>query len=65
MAHLNHKGPKGKGSKTGRLLGTCRKTEEEQKKADNYQLGKGIGKKLKSGYGVGKGLRLKSSEMFD
>jgi hypothetical protein len=34
MPNQNRKGPKGKGPKTGKKLGKCRKTESEQKLMD-------------------------------
>jgi hypothetical protein len=34
MPNQNRKGPKGKGPKTGRKLGKCRKTESELKQMD-------------------------------
>lgn len=57
MAKMNGTGPEGKGTKTGRGLGDCKKkmTEEELNK-----LGKGLGRRNKSGGGTGKGKRLKS-----
>jgi len=61
MPHLNHTGPEGKGSQTGRGLGKCRKDEE----ADLEKMGKGRGLKRKSGGGSGKGLRLLSSKLFE
>jgi hypothetical protein len=57
MAKMNGTGPEGKGPKTGRGLGKCKKnsSEEEIKK-----LGKGLGMRRKSGGGTGKGKRLQS-----
>lgn len=46
MPHLDHTGPEGKGPKTGRKLGKCKKTSEELLLAG--QLGKGMGKKYHS-----------------
>jgi hypothetical protein len=57
MPQLNHTGPEGKGPKTGRKLGKCRKTEIE--KSQMGELGKGMGKRRHSGGGMGKGKRLK------
>lgn len=57
MPHLDHTGPEGKGPKTGRKLGKCRKTESEQLQMGD--LGKGTGKRHHSGGGKGKGKRLK------
>lgn len=65
MAHLNHKGPEEKGPKTGRMLGKCDKKGKEITEAEKYEFGRGMGKKNKEGCGKGKGLRLKSSEIFD
>lgn len=60
MPHLDHTGPEGKGPKTGRKLGKCRKTENEKIGI----LGIGQGKRRKSGDGKGMGKRLKSGKMF-
>lgn len=57
MPNLNHTGPEGKGPKTGRKLGKCHKTTEEQTSVGN--LGTGQGKRRQSGGGKGKGRRLK------
>jgi hypothetical protein len=57
MPKLDGTGPKGTGSKTGRKLGDCEITSDEEKL---QKLGKGMGEKRKSGGGKGKGKRLKS-----
>lgn len=59
MPKLDGTGPDGTGANTGRKLGKCSKisTEEQLKK-----LGKGLGKKRKSGGGSGEGKRLKYNE---
>jgi len=57
MPQLNGTGPDGKGPKTGRKLGKCSTTTDDEKL---QKLGKGIGKKRRSGGGKGKGKRLKS-----
>lgn len=56
MPKLNGTGPEGKGAKTGRGLGKC-----EKKSFDELlqKLGKGMGKRRKSGGGEGRGKRLK------
>jgi hypothetical protein len=59
MPHLNHTGPEGRGPKTGRKLGKCRKTENEKNQMG--ELGKGLGKRRHTGGGKGKGKRLKYS----
>lgn len=61
MAHINGTGPEGKGPKSGRGLGRCKKnlTDEEI-----GHLGKGLGNRYKSGGGPGKGKRLKASDNF-
>jgi len=56
MAQMNGTGPKGKGPKTGRGLGKCKKVPQEEL---NQQVGKGMGKRRKSGSGIGGGKRLK------
>jgi hypothetical protein len=60
MPGMNHTGPEGKGPRTGRSLGRCRKPADTTPDSDEYQLGKGMGLKRKSGGGKGKGRRLKS-----
>ncbi|MDD2244847.1 MAG: DUF5320 family protein [Dysgonamonadaceae bacterium] len=56
MSKLNHTGPEGKGPKTGRKLGKCRKTEDEKSKSG--ELGKGLGKHFHEPEALGKGKRL-------
>lgn len=60
MPGMNHTGPEGKGPRTGRSLGRCRKPADTAPDSDEYKLGKGMGLKRKSGGGQGKGRRLKS-----
>jgi len=57
MPKMNGTGPEGKGSRTGRGLGHCK---ENTTKEDISKLGKGQGKRRKSGGGTGKGKRLQS-----
>jgi hypothetical protein len=57
MPNLNHTGPEGKGLKTGRKLGTCKKTEADLLQSGTF--GKGLGKRRHAGGGIGKGKRLK------
>lgn len=57
MSRLDGTGPEGKGPQTGRELGKCTKMPNEEKLK---KLGKGMGKKCKSGGGEGEGKRLKS-----
>ncbi len=61
MPQLNHTGPEGQGSGTGRKLGTCKSVENQHE----AQLGEGWHLKRRSGGGIGKGLRLKSSKLFE
>jgi len=56
MPQMNGTGPEGKGPKTGRGLGRCKKSTPEEL---NEKLGKGLGKRRKSGGGEGRGKRLK------
>jgi hypothetical protein len=58
MPRLDRTGPEGQGPKTGRKLGRCKKTEEEQ---ENAQLGRGQGKQRRGGCGDGRGRRLNSN----
>jgi len=62
MAKMNHTGPEGKGPRTGRSLGRCRKPADTTPESDENQLGKGMGLKRKSGGGKGKGRRLQYGE---
>jgi len=56
---MNGRGPEGKGSATGRGLGNCKKnTDDEALK----KLGRGLGKRRKTGGGDGKGKRLKYNQ---
>lgn len=57
MPQINGTGPEGKGPRTGRELGKCKKNSSEEEK---NKMGKGLGKRRKSGGGTGKGKRLKS-----
>jgi hypothetical protein len=61
MPHLNHTGPENEGPKTGRKLGKCHKTDDEQILAG--ELEKGLGKRRLSGGGKGKGNRLKYNQL--
>jgi hypothetical protein len=54
---MNGTGPEGKGPKSGRGLGLCKKDLKDEEIA---RLGKGQGKRRKSGGGTGKGKRLHS-----
>jgi hypothetical protein len=60
MPKLDHTGPEGKGPKTGRKLGKCHKTDDEQTAVG--ELGIGLGKRKLSGGGTGKGKRLKYNQ---
>ncbi len=62
MPQMNHTGPEGKGTRTGRGLGSCRKPAETTADSQEFQLGKGMGLKRKSGGGKGKGRRLQYGE---
>jgi hypothetical protein len=57
MPRMNGTGPEGKGPKSGRGLGRCKKKLDE---SDKSRLGKGQGKRRQSGAGIGKGRRLQS-----
>ncbi|HZH73396.1 MAG TPA: DUF5320 family protein [Mariniphaga sp.] len=54
---MNGKGPEGKGELTGRGLGKCQDTNDND--ALN-KLGKGMGLRRKAGGGEGQGKRLRS-----
>lgn len=53
---MNGTGPEGQGPQSGRGLGKCKKVSDEETK---NRIGKGMGKRRKSGGGEGKGKRLK------
>jgi hypothetical protein len=54
---MNSAGPEGQGPITGRGLGKCKQVLSD---VEINKLGKGLGKRHKSGGGVGKGKRLQS-----
>lgn len=60
MPNLNGTGPEKKGSGTGRKLGSCKKEDTINETENDFQLGKGLGKKRKSRGGNGKGKRMKT-----
>jgi len=55
---MDKKGPEGKGPMTGRGLGLCKETSDNEKL---QKLGKGMGSRRKEGGGQGQGKRLKSN----
>jgi len=57
MPQMNGTGPEGKGPKTGRALGKCKKNSSGELFS---KLGKGLGKRRQSGGGTGKGKRVRS-----
>lgn len=57
MPHMDGTGPEGKRDKSGRQLGNCQSTNDTKVIAE---LGKGMGKRRKSGGGEGQQKRLKS-----
>ncbi len=61
MPKLDGTGPEGKGSRSGRKLGNCSDSSDEEK---IQKLGKGMGRKRNSiGCGRGKGKRLKNNKI--
>jgi hypothetical protein len=60
MPQINGTGPEGKGPKTGRGLGKCKKNTTGELIS---KLGTGQGKRRKADGGTGKGKRLKSSRV--
>jgi len=56
MPKMDGTGPEGKGTRTGRGLGRCKENATTGKSPGQ---GKGLGKRLKSGGGKGKGNRSK------
>ena len=60
MPHLDHTGPEGRGTGTGRGLGSCRDTNKKE-----FEPGQGMGKKRRSTGEKGLGRRLRSSKLFD
>ena len=59
MPRMDRTGPEGKGTRTGRGLGRCKKVSDEEALQN---LGKGQALRRKVGGGQGLGKRLKSSE---
>ncbi len=59
MPHLNGTGSEGQGSQIGRKLGNCSKLSDKEKL---QKMGKGMGKRRKSGGGEGRSKRLKSGK---
>jgi hypothetical protein len=57
---MDHTGPEGKGPRTGRKLGKCRKFGKDA--SSGGTLGIGEGKRRHSGGGPGKGKRLKYNQ---
>ncbi len=55
MPKMNGTGPEGHGPKTGRKLGNCKKDPTEK---ESTKIGKGLGKRRKSGGGPGKGVEV-------
>jgi hypothetical protein len=58
MPRMNNTGPEGKGSLTGRGLGSCKETSEEE---NSQKLGTGMGLRRKADGGQGQGKRLRSN----
>ncbi len=54
MPGLDKTGPEGRGPETGRRLGKCKNTPEDEKQKE---LGRGMGMRRKSGGGEGRGKR--------
>ena len=59
MPNIDKTGPEGNGPDSGRKLGECSSMSNDEKL---QKLGKGMGKRRKSGGGCGQGKRLKSSK---
>ncbi len=59
MPKMDGTGPEGKGAKTGRKLGGCEQSPDEELAT---KLGKGLGKRRHSGGGQGIGKRLKYND---
>ena len=57
MPKMNGTGPEGKGPKTGRRLGRCKKNTSEELQS---KPGKGPGNRRQAGGGRGEGKRLRS-----
>jgi len=57
MPQMNGTGPEGKGTKTGRRLGRCKKNTSKELLSKPE---KGLGKRRHAGGGTGEGKRLKS-----
>ena len=59
MPKMDDTGPVGQGSGTGRKLGNCSTTTDEEKAK---KLGVGMGKSRKAGNVAGQGIRLQSGK---
>ncbi len=57
MPHMDSMGPENKGSKTGRMLGTCKKSKSESIEAGVIGVGRGLRKHSTNSIGRGKRLR--------
>ena len=57
MAQLDKTGPEGRGARTGRQLGHCSNTAQQDQLE---QMGKGRGLRRRSGGGIGRGKRCKN-----
>jgi hypothetical protein len=57
MPNLNHSGPEGQGPKTGKKLGSCKKSESELNQSEELVKGKGKLHHSKNLSGKGKGKR--------
>ena len=62
MPGMNHTGPEGNGPRTGRKSGHRKKASSETLADTEFELGKGMGLKRKSGGGQGKGRLLQSGK---
>jgi hypothetical protein len=60
MPQMNGTGPEGKGPKSGRRLGRCKKNSPDELLS---KLGKGQGKRRNAGHGQGEGKRLRSGKI--
>ncbi|MCF8381752.1 MAG: DUF5320 domain-containing protein [Bacteroidales bacterium] len=59
MPKLDGTGPEGEGSQSGRKLGKCSNSKDEEK---IQKLGKGMGKRRNANGGIGRGKRLNSGK---
>lgn len=62
MPNLNHKGPEGKGPKTGRKLGNCTKSKFDLNQIGEPGIGRGLRRNTQHPGGSGLGKRFRYNQ---